>query len=205
MARVNLIPDQDQESRAIRRRAGRWGAAICCSLPLVAVGFSVKSYQDARAKGAVIETEQLAATIEASRAALAELSVAVGRAKGQRTRALQMQDKRRWSALISEVVGAMPTGVWLTSLSSDPAVPASSRTVAKKSEAKKEEVACEKFDVDAARGLVVKGVCTDPASPLRFVTALKETGLFSSISHDHIRRATGPTGGTFEFEIRCEW
>ncbi len=206
MGRVNLIPDQDQESRAMRRRAGGWFAAICCVLPLVAVSLSLKYYQEGRAAAAIVETDQLGAAIEASRAVLGDLRVAVGHADGRRARALQMQDKRRWSILISKVVSAMPRGVWLTSLSSDPSVPAVARGSRRASNPQPVDGGYASFEVEAARGLVLKGNCTDPSSPLRFVTALKESGVFSSISHEHIRRGGGgDVDEIYQFEIQCGW
>lgn len=205
MERVNLIPKSELEARAMRAHAGRWVAAVLCVAPLVVAALSLKCYQEGRANKADAENQQLTVTIEASRRALGDLRAAVAGAGARRARAYQMQDKRRWSALISQVVSVMPPGISLTSLSSDPPVPGAPRVAVAKSGLPEANGGYAKFEVDAARGLIVQGVCADPASPLRFVTALRRTGMFEEISNEHVRRSGGEAADTFQFEIRCKW
>lgn len=205
MDRVNLIPVSEREARAARRRARKWVIALFCTFPLMMGSFLFCMYQAGVADDAAAENQQVIQSIQASRAVLKELRSQVRHWDSRIRRARRMRDKRRWSALVTRLVDAIPTGVWLTSLASQPAAPGGMGGVRVDMGETKDGKKVKEFDVEAPRGLVVKGGCVDPAAPLRFVAALKQSGMFASIGHEHVQQSGGSADGTFQFEIHCNW
>ena len=59
--------------------------------------------------------------------------------------------------------------------------------------------------IEVPRKLKIVGYATTPAEPHAFVTALKDSGVFTNVALERLLREPMLDGFYFRFELDCEW
>jgi Tfp pilus assembly protein PilN len=208
MVGVNLIPEPIQFAQARRRHVWRWGAAVAAAAVALAVPLGMDWYQRARADDLRAEHVELEGQLATIRAELRTLTTQFQQASIQLERANALRAKRAWSEMLAMIGRCMPAGCWLTSIATDPAIPAKTGDGPPRQTPRKADSAAPQSPtvvIEAPRMLRLAGYAADAAEPYEFVARLKETGVFSNVVAGQSRSEPALNGTYFRFDLTCEW
>lgn len=217
VVRVNLIPVELLQRQRHRIHVKRWLVAIGCALVIdcVPVVLQWMSMREAEQLGAHAAT--LAAEVTLLRAEVKKAGTAADELFLQLERSRALRTKRSWSSMITMIATAMPVQCWLTYFGTDPDTPPAG------AQAKKTEIAPPSpqpanatnanmppapnsiVTIEAPRKLKLSGMAREASQPLGFVTALRDTRAFKTVTLERTIRGRGTDGDVFQFELTCEW
>ena len=190
-----------------RQRRGRaWAVSVVASVSLVLAAFAVDWARTARASDLCAEKELLLVELTAVRTDLKEVTAEANRVLLHIARAKALRGKRAWSGLVALIGECMPQGCWLSSIATDPDRPAagSTRPTASSKIAGKKKPQGP-VTIDAPRMLKIAGFAPDSAQPLEFVTDLKRSEAFTTVSLQSSQRVPVLDGSYYRFELVCTW
>ena len=207
MVSVNLIPKGVQLAQTRRRHLSRWTIAVAVAGVVLTVPLTLGWVRRAEAAHLRAQADQHQARLAQSRNDLETVTTELDRVLSQLERALALRSKRPWSPLLALIGGRMPKGCWLTSIGTDPATPSAGARRSGRPDSKRAKPATptSTLIIEAPRKLRIAGYATDAAEPHEFVIGLKDTGIFSNVVLENLRREPALDGFYFRFELLCEW
>ncbi len=209
MIGINLIADSVLVSRRRRRRVQRWvmsvlAAGVVASIP---VGIELSRHQQVQSLRG--EKRLYAAQIESMRSELNEVGIENRGLSAQTARANALRTKRSWSRLLAMVSRTLPEELWLTSMSTDPAVPIRGHRdlTPRKSAAPAGEVddAPRVVTMEAPRALKLAGYALEHRHLYEFMSRLKSVEAFGDVSLTKAVEEPVFRSKAVRFEIRCTW
>lgn len=206
MISVNLIPPRVLVSQARRWRIKRWCVSTLVAICALLVALVVDGLQHAKAEELESDLAAIGLDLSAVRRDLADVVDKSAKIWHQIERANAIRAKRSWSSLIALIDRALPERCWLATLATDPSSPTGRRSVSRGRVSTATQGAADKpIIIEAPRRIKIEGYAPSDALPHTFVTALKDTGVFSSVVLTHSQRQPLLDGYYFFFEVLCEW
>jgi len=204
MVRLNLLPPDVQIEAARHRHLRRWTVSTFVVFLGFLISLSVEWTRQAQAEDLEHQSHQLRVSLGAVTADLEAVSTEATRVLQQIERAEALRAKRSWSGMIGLIDVCLPPGCWLVTVATDPeraaAQPAAAPAIADPKAV--EPVA---VTIDSPRRLRVLGYATDASEPLQFVSAMKDHGVFSSVTLINSQAEPVFDGQYYRFEVICEW
>ena len=205
MVDVNLIPEVVRIAKARRRHSTRWVLSTLATGAVLATAAGLDWLDRAEAGRLRAESEQLQVDLVQERRELRSSTAQVEQLRLQIERARALQTKRAWSGLIALLGDCMPDGCWLTAIATDPARPAGGPVRARSPDQRPDTTKEGAVIIDAPRKLEISGYAPQAAQPYDFVSALKETRVFSNAVLRRSQREPILDGPYYRFELVCEW
>ena len=205
MVEVNLIPEVVRLTRARRRHITRWVISTVATGAVLAIAFGLDWLDRAEAGQLREESERLQVDLDRSRTVLRAITAQVEQLRLQSERARALQTKRAWSGLIALIGDCMPEGCWLTAIATDPARPAGGPVRARSPDPRPDTAKEGAVIIDAPRKLEIVGYAPQAVQPYDFVSALKDTRVFSNTLLKRSQREPILDGSYYRFELVCEW
>jgi hypothetical protein len=203
MIRVNLISNEQRAAQVRHRHLRRWAVASVAAALLVVGPLGMDWVHRAQAKELGEYSQHLHDEFARVRTDSQSLNAEAEYAELQLSRAKALRSKRSWSGMLALVASCTPEQAWLTSVATDPVSPASG--AGKVLAGTKGEKPSGDVALDAPRRLVLLGYALDATLPNRFVTNLKETGVFPDVVLVRSTIQSILDGDYHSFEIICEW
>lgn len=204
MVRLNLLPPDVQVEAARHRHLRRWTVSTFFVFLGFLISLSVEWTRQAQADDLEHQSHQLRVSLGTVTADLEAVSTEATRVLQQIERAEALRAKRSWSGMIGLIDTCLPSGSWLVTVATDPeraaAQPAAGPAVADPKAG--EPVA---VTIDSPRRLRIFGYATDASEPLQFVSAMKDQGIFSSVTLINSQMEPVFDGQYYRFEVICEW
>lgn len=209
MISINLIPEETCRTQARRTRIRAWTLALVVAVGSLGIPLGMDWFQQARVDELHVERQRLQVELEQLRAEQRTVGDQAVRLQSQLERARALRSKREWSALFSLVATSLPSDAWLTTISTDPPVPAreQSRLDQAKSESEAPAVqgGAQMVTIDAPRKLRLTGYAVDYGQLYEFMGGLKRSGAFAEVMQ--VRAGIQPvlTESAVAFEVLCTW
>ncbi|MBI1826228.1 MAG: PilN domain-containing protein [Planctomycetes bacterium] len=212
MLRFNLIPEAMRHARRRGRHVRRWVVVIAATALLDCIPLSSHWWSRRESEHLSDQANGLATEIKLLRADTKRLGSTADELYAQIERAKSLRGKRAWSAMLSMIANAMPTACWLTSFATEPEAPegaAPQRREAPPSAVQAGDGGAPSKTpvvvIEAPRRLKLAGMARDASQPLAFVSSLRETGVFRTVTLERSFRGHGSDVDVFQFELICEW
>jgi Tfp pilus assembly protein PilN len=207
MISVNLIPQEQQLRQARRGRIKFWMMVVTVAVALTVVPVIMDELKKDEMDRFQKRYDTVLTQWNDRRTELGSIAEQVEEARVRYERSSLLQSKRNWSGLIALTAKCLPDGCWLTSLTTDPAVPGPppppvSRPVPV--DGKKPEPPAP-LVIDAPRKLRMTGYASAAAEPHAFVAQLKATSVFSRVVLENSVSESVLNGSYFRFDLLCEW
>jgi len=209
MISINLIPEETCRTQARRARIRAWTLALVMAVGFLGIPLGMDWFQRARVDELHAERQRLKAQLQKLRAERSTVSDQAVRLQSQLERARALRSKREWSALFSLVAASLPPDAWLTTISTDPPVPARgpSRSARGKSEGATPvgQGGAQMVTIDAPRKLQLTGFAAEYGQLYEFIGGLKQSGAFAEVVQ--VRAGIQPvlTDSAVAFEVLCTW
>ncbi len=207
MVGINLIPEPVQLAQLRRWRLKWWATAILVSLMVLALPLGLDWLKQAEAARLHLEDEHLRVQLAGIRSQLRSVSAGADEAFLQLERADALRSKRCWSGMLAMIGRRMPSGCWLTSITTDPATPQGAAPPQRRAKSRPStpEEPPAVVVIDAPRKLNISGYATTAGEPHTFVTRLKDMGIFTNVELQRVAREPVLDDSYFRFELYCEW
>jgi Tfp pilus assembly protein PilN len=214
---VNLVPQSIQCVLQRNRWIRFWCAGACLSLIALGVALGYDWLQTCRMSDRADRLAQAQLEVEKLRHEARTLAAGAGLLQQQLERADAMRAKRAWSGLLAVIAAELPPDCRLQSIATDPARPPIDSVVVAAGSKPTTAVSsptsvpanvpppARTVLLDAPRKLRLVGFANDPAQPVEFVSALKETGAFTQVNLERAQWEPTRKDSNFRFELVCEW
>ncbi len=217
MIAVNLIPKQQTLTRRRRRHLTRWGIIIGTTgvVALVPLASGISAHARAASLSSELRTTQT--RYNDVQAELITVTTSIAEVTNQIDAAAALRGKRSWTALIAMIGRVAPEDMWLTSLSTDPAMPGGSRatsgqmTLGGSARTNVAPAASgQRVIIEAPRRLVIQGFSSRQQSILELMRGLKGTGVFDEVTlrssvQEPSLRGVPVDFDLYRFELVCGW
>lgn len=207
LIQLNFIPERLLFLRKRKRKCFRLAATAAICALLILAPLTAEWLNAARARELEQERGRINAALTEQRAKLRDTTDRTKQLRAQLDRANVLRSKRGWAGLVATISGAMPQGVWLTSLGTNPAKPSSSsvQRIAAASP-KPGAPAVEVPNVlDGPTELVLEGYAQDHMVLWDFIQEVKQTEMFQDVTL--VRSGVEPVlnSSAVRFNISCRW
>lgn len=205
MAKINLIPESVRVTQAQHVRLKRWALSSAVAAGALLAALATDGLRRAKAGELHTRSERLGSELKAIRADLQSVTAEANEVLLQIERANALRSKRAWSGMFAVIASCLPADCWLASVATNPDAP-KGRSIRAKAPAQAEPGEQQRaVTIDAPRALRISGYAPEASAPHAFVTALKDTQLFTRVVLQGSQREPVFDGSYFRFELACEW
>jgi Tfp pilus assembly protein PilN len=205
MPSVNLIPPVVLVQRRRRLRLKRWGC-VCVVTWLLALWPVVReSMANGQLQDRQVMLSDLAVGLErfreetvSSDGELAAMATIVDRAR-------ELNSKRPWSGLLEAIGEAMPNGVWMQVISTDPPRVSPDGGALGAAIKKDEEDEGIPLIQSGSRTMQLEGYALGLEDIYKFMTALSKLELFTDTRLRNVQEAELLDRRVTRFSLSCEW
>ncbi|HEY3242101.1 MAG TPA: PilN domain-containing protein [Phycisphaerae bacterium] len=204
---VNLVPKVLRMQEARRRRTARW--TLTALIAALLAGGTTLVTLDRQASAAELRAQQrsLQVSLTAVRGRLSDATETCRRLKSEIQRADALRSKRCWSGMLALLSRAMPAETWLTSISTEPPLPSGAGPVrALLPSGATQPTTAQPITLSAPTSLILRGYALDHDALYAFISALKQSRVFSKVE------LVGKAGAepmlkttAVRFELSCTW
>lgn len=196
MISVNLLPASYQQARSRRIRLRRWAFVLLCVTVVAAFPVTANLAASARAASLQDEVAPRRVRLRDRRDEITTLTERTDLLSAEIAQADALRAKRKWAALIGEVMAPVPDSLWLTQV----------RTIQVRAEHRVESTEQEAaVTLGGPGGFELQGYALDHQSLYGFIAALKSTGLFDSIQLTQAGKEPVLDAQAVRFVLVCEW
>lgn len=214
MIGINLIDERVLWARRRRRRLQRWALVLLGTSLLGAFPVGVELSRQGRVRTLIRERGEINRRIQQTRSEIATVGAEIRTLESQIARSDALQTKRSWAGLFALLATSMPEDMWLLSIATDPAIPdrgdidltadvESSKRGG--SDQKQGESANRVVTLLAPRSLVFQGFSIEQRSLYEFMSELKRSESFTSVSLTKASEEPILNDRALRFDIRCQW
>ncbi len=215
---INLVPQNVQVVHIRARLLRFWISMSCVGLLALGGALIFNWFQTSKAGSLQDRLNLTENELTKLRSDVRLLASEASQIQQQLERADALRSKRAWSGLLAMIAEKLPADCHLQNISTDPGKPPAESILHGSAKPANAAPALlpngqpappppppRTVTIDAPRKLRMTGFANDPAQPVAFVSALKESGAFTHVNLERAQWEPAALNSGFRFELVCEW